>query len=404
MMANAIGSDYTSSGKRKSEGQPWWLSLPDSFGQSAFLTDKDSDHKLKVMGSAALDSVVRTGLASSVLAAMAPHMLSPERVQRDIRNLSFYSACADRRNVEEVFPRPPEGIKVTRERIPNSRFLPQNTHAELLRFDSPYQVLNPELRNYFDRKHHGIPAVAQHWRHPGGPRPTLIFTHGFGADAFWLNSLSFSLGWLFKQGYDILLHTLPFHGARMRRSDLLSGMGFFSHGFSHMNEAFLQGVFDLRVWMDYLEEQGVTAIGASGYSLGGYTTALAASCDNRLKFAIPNAPMVLPIDMILGWQPLGWAIRHMMKTNDLSLADLRHMTAVHCPLTWKPVLPAERLMVIGGAGDRFTSPQFVNILHEHWAGSAMHWFPGNHLVHLHQPDYLRLMKQFMDKACADTAA
>ena len=39
----------------------------------------------------------------------------------------------------------------------------------------------------------------------------------------------------------------------------------------------------------------------------------------------------------------------------------------------------------------------VSLLHQHWAGSDVHWFPGNHLLHLQQGRYLRLMKKFMDR-------
>lgn len=46
-------------------------------------------------------------------------------------------------------------------------------------------------------------------------------------------------------------------------------MGYFAHGFAHMNKAFLQSVHDLRIWIDYLEDQKLRAIGVSGYSLGG---------------------------------------------------------------------------------------------------------------------------------------
>ena len=47
------------------------------------------------------------------------------------------------------------------------------------------------------------------------------------------------------------------------------------------------------------------ASGISGLSLGGYLSALMASVEPRLKFAIPNSPLVTPIDMALQWQPLG---------------------------------------------------------------------------------------------------
>jgi pimeloyl-ACP methyl ester carboxylesterase len=387
--------------KDAKKGQPpWWLSIPETFSKDLHVTDIDVNHKLKVKGSAAVDGVLRIGLASAVLAAMTPNLLISSRMKKDLHHLEFYGDFVDRRDPEAVFAKPQTNVKIKRERVPYSRYLPKDAIVELLSTESTYQTLNPEIRAEYAKLHHNIPAVAQHWRHADGPRPTLIFTHGFFADAPWFNSMMFSLRWFFKQGYDILLHTLPFHGLRRRKADFYSGLGFFSHGYAFMNEAFLQGVYDLRVWMDYLEEQGVTAMGASGYSLGGYTTALVASADKRLKFAIPNAPAVLLIDMIKGWSPINLGMAYMMKKNGLSLTDLRYMTAIHCSLTWQPVISADRLMVIGGAGDRFTSPQFVNALHQHWVGSEMHWFPGNHLMHLHQPSYLRIMKKFMDKACA----
>lgn len=81
----------------------------------------------------------------------------------------------------------------------------------------------------------------------------------------------------------------------------------------------------------------------------------------------------------------------------LGLRDLRHAQAVHCPLTWQPVIDPDRLLIIGGAGDRFTSPRYIQLLHEHWAGSHLHWFPGNHVLHLRKREYLDLMLGFMDR-------
>lgn len=381
--------------------QPWWLSLPESFNKTPYMTDVAIKYRLKVQALAAVDGVLRLGLACVVLAGMTPHLLSSRRVKTDIQHLGFYRDLVDQQDREAIFTRPSKAAQISRERLTHSRYFPEGAQVELLRTPSSYQTLNPALRSIFAKSHQHIPATAQHWRHPDGPRPTLIFTHGFLVDSARLNSMLFSLDWFYQQGYDILLHTLPFHGQRRRKADLYSGMGYFSAGFAFMNEAILQGVYDLRVWMDYLESQGITKMGAFGFSFGGYITALTASCDSRLKFAIADAPAVLLIDMILGWSPINLAIRHMMKSNRLNLTELRHMTALHCPLTWQPVLSPERLMVIGGAGDRFTSPQFVNMLYQHWSGSKRHWFPGNHIMHLNQPIYLRRMKKLMDQACAD---
>ena len=35
------------------------------------------------------------------------------------------------------------------------------------------------------------------------------------------------------------------------------------------------------------------------------------------------------------------------------------------------------------------------MLWEHWDRCAFHWFPGNHILHVSQPDYLRRMTRFM---------
>jgi hypothetical protein len=31
----------------------------------------------------------------------------------------------------------------------------------------------------------------------------------------------------------------------------------------------------------------------------------------------------------------------------------------------------------------------------HWDRCALHWFPGNHILHVSQPEYLRRMTRFL---------
>ena len=56
------------------------------------------------------------------------------------------------------------------------------------------------------------------------------------------------------------------------------------------------------------------------------------------------------------------------------------------PLTYKPCLPPERLMIIGGVGDRLAPPKHSRILWDHWGRCRIHWFPGNHVLHLDRRD------------------
>lgn len=381
---------------------PWWQKLPENYHRSPQFTELDAKHPFKVRSTAAMDLVLRTGLASLITVAMAPTLASPRNIRREIARLKFYAELADQADPQTVFMEPPRDVVITERESPLLAYKPRGIPSQLLQFTSPYVALNPALRQDYAEHHHNHQVVAQHWTHPDGPRPTLIFTHGYLADSYALNSIMFSLRWFYKQGYDVLLYTLPFHGYRQGRLSPVSGFGYFANGFAHINEAMLQSVFDLRILMNHLEDSGVKKMGVSGLSLGGYITALTTCADARLAFAIPNAPVVSPMDMLQEWAPLNWIFRFAMPRAGLTVQELRHCTAVHSPLTYPPLLDASRLLVIGGAGDRFTAPRYVKLLHEHWMGSQMHWVPGNHVMHLHQGQYLRLMRNFMDECCSSS--
>lgn len=379
---------------------PWWEKLPEDYYRSPQSTELDAEHPGKVYGAAAMDYVLRTGLASLVTVAMAPRLLSSANMRRELSLLKFYSDMADRADPAEVFAAPPRHVRMDQAPTAWPAYRPKGIPSRSLRFTSPYVAVNPALRAAygFHRQNHNV--AAQHWIHPDGPRPTLIFTHGYMLDSYGLNSAMFSLRWFYEKGYDILLYTLPFHGYRKGFLHPFSGFGFFANGFAHLNEAMLQSVYDLRILMNYLEDTGVRKMGISGLSLGGYISALTACADSRPAFVVPNAPAVLLTDMAREWAPMSTIFGHVMPRNGVRLQDQRHYMAIHTALTYKPMVDPRRVLIIGGAGDRFTSPRYLKLLHEHWTGSQIHWFPGNHIMHLKQGDYLRFMKQFMDDCCA----
>jgi len=374
---------------------PWWESLPADFCSQVQGTDLDAAHRLRVHGTAALDRALVTGLATLISGALGSSLWPARRMARERELMAFYEPFADRADAAEVFalPRNMPRIHRSRPRLFRRRDVP----TELLSFDSDYQTLCPEMADSYRSHRRNRYAHIQYWRHPGGARPTLIFLHGYFASPYRLNSWGFSLPWFYKQGYDVALYTLPFHGMRSGRRQLVNGMGYFAHGMAHLNEAMRHAVQDIRVLFNFLEDEGAPAIGMSGLSLGGYLTALMAAVEPRLAFAIPNSPVVSLIDMAMAWQPTGVLMKLLRWRHDIGIEEMRHGTALHSPLTYEPAIDADRLMVIGGAGDRFTPPRFVRLLHEHWPGSQMHWFPGNHIMHLQQAEYLRLMKSFMDK-------
>lgn len=387
-------------------GQPWWQHLPTDFHRQPDRFDTDTLTQTLVNATALIDTGIRTGLAGMVSAAALPGLLNPAQLREERARFDFYCRYTDAASVHDFFREPDAVQRIHRDKAAPWHFRPDDGEVHALHFASPFTPVNPSMRDSYLRHERNRTAWAQHWQHADGPRPTIIVVHGFVADPYWLNTRFLALPWFYKQGYDVLLYTMPFHGKRQTRLSPFSGSGFFRYGLSHVNEAFAHTIHDLRIFMRYLRSIGVTRIGATGISLGGYTSALLSCLDEDLGFVIPNVPVVSLIDLMLGWFPLNVEVTGAMRRQGLSITDLRHMTAMHSPLNWPCRVPAAQRLIIGGAGDRFVPPKQIGLLWQHWNTCDLHWFPGNHLIHLDQGRYLRHMRHFLEQASApapDTA-
>jgi hypothetical protein len=65
------------------------------------------------------------------------------------------------------------------------------------------------------------------------------------------------------------------------------------------------------------------------------------------------------------------------------------------PLVYAPVVPKHRRMIVAGLGDRLAPPEQAEWLWDHWDRCRMHWFPGNHVLHVNRVAYLREMRDLM---------
>ena len=384
---------------------PWWENLESNFAQRPEGFELEPRDWLRVNATALGDLAIRTAGASLLSLTALPASLLPLphgrlglRAAESRQDLQGYLDLIE--NDPAAMFSPPSGkIDVTCYSPRSGHFKPSNGVCEGIKFDSPYEPFNPRYRERYNRHEHSRVARARHWRHdrPGdGPRPTLIAVHGFMADPYWINERFFALQSYYEKGCDVILYTLPHHGLRQEPWSLYSGHGFFACGLGAINEHMAQAVCELRALIDWLEEErGVTKVGITGISLGGWTAALLASVEDRLQFAIPNVPVVSPFDLILEWQPTGLAIRMGLTALDLSIKDGRRLLAPTTPLTHRPAIAKERLMIIGGVGDRMAPPKHSRLLWDHWDRCRIHWFPGNHLLHLDRGEYLEQMLRFM---------
>lgn len=374
----------TASGPRPSSPEP---TLP----------ELDLAGRLVLGASVATDVVVRTGLASTIVGAATPWALSLG-ARKERKRLRFYSELADAEDASQSFPPPPKDVPVSSAKAAPWSFRAPGGRVSTLRFESPFVALNPAMREDYGKWRRNRTAWAQHWRHDDGPRPTLCVIHGFGASPYVINSAFFSLPWLYGKGYDVLLYLMPFHGPRRDRLLSLNGLGLFAHGPSHFNEAIAHAVHDFRVFLDYLQASGVERVGVTGLSLGGYMSALLGTIEPRLQVSIPNAPVTDIERLIPRWFPANLGIGIASVLDAIPVREAAAALAVHCPLTYKPVLPMERLMIIGGLGDRLTPPEQIKLLWEHWDRPRLHWYPGNHILHVNRTAYLREMRRFMQDA------
>lgn len=376
----------------------WWEELDRDFAHRPEGFELALADRLKVGAAAGFDTVLRTAGASMISSMAIPLGYNPVELRRAVRDAELYADIAKSGDPTRFFAKPPNGVRVRTKKgqwLP--RFEPDDGTCEAISFDSPFQPVNASQHKSYLRHGANRVAHARLLRHRGDePRPTIVAIHGFTADWYLINEWFFALPWFYRMGCNIALFTLPFHGPRQTRFSPFSGHGYFAGGISRLNEAVAQSVYDFRILFDWLQnERGAEKIGVTGLSLGGFTTAMLASVEERLEFAIPNVPVVSFADLVLEWQPIGWLLRGALSTLRMELPDVRRMVAVSCPLTYAPVLPSERLMIVGGVGDRLAPPKHSRVLWDHWGRCRIHWFPGSHVIHMDRGAYLTEMARFM---------
>ena len=232
------------------------------------------------------------------------------------------------------------------------------------------------------------------------PQPVMVCLHGWGGGAWWLEERAFSAGYWLARGFDVALFQLPFHGQRAPGGvgkGPRSGALFPSANLVRTNEAFGQAIHDLRALSAYLRANGAPAVGAIGMSLGGYTTALWATIDPTLAFAIAMIPAVSMSDLMWRHGEDSPARRRAAQAG-VSEELIASVFAVHAPTTRRVLLPRERLMIVAGLGDRITPADQAERLRAHWGDCAIHWFPGGHLAQVGRGDAMRAVRQHLAAA------
>ena len=381
------------------------IPLPDVQGADAGAaglpkrSDLTAFQRAVVDSSAAADIGLRTAISALVGVAVAPTIITTAlhraEAQRERDNIAFYVGLAKHKDAAQSFPAPTTVPSVSsRAANPIAEYIARG-HVHNSSFASTFEPINPDMRDKWKGLKRNNIVRFQHWRHDDGPRPTLCVIHGFMGSPYLVNGLFFSLPWFYRSGYDVLLYTLPFHGRRAENHSPFSGYGFFANGMTGFAEAMGQAVYDFRSILNWLQDKGVERIALTGISLGGYTSALVASADDRLEAVIPNVPLVTPASAFDDWWPASKVVQLARFASGMSREEAYSSFAYHSPLNYQPQVAKDRRLIITGLGDRLAPPDHAEALWKHWDRCALHWFPGNHVLHVSQPEYLRRTNRFL---------
>jgi hypothetical protein len=232
-------------------------------------------------------------------------------------------------------------------------------------------------------------AAARAFLHHGPARPAVLLLHGYRAGHFALEEYAWPVEWLYEKGLDVILGVLPFHAVRAHRR----GAPLFPGSDPRItNEGFRQAVLDARTIARHLEERGSPGVGVMGMSLGGYTTSLLATVDDRWSFAVPVIPLA---SLAHAAQKMG----RFIGTPEEQRAQFEALDAAHravSPLARRARVDPDRILVAAAEGDRITPIDHARWLSDHF-GAPLHVFHGGHILQFGRAEAFRAIGKLLGR-------
>jgi dienelactone hydrolase len=279
------------------------------------------------------------------------------------------------------FPAPPDPSPSQR------RVRSFGRHGEVVdvAWASDYEPFAPAVRETYLAHEANRTAHARLFLHER-PRPVAILVHGYFAGRYAIEERAWPTPWLFQNGLDIALPVLPFHAMRASGRRPV----FPSSDPRVTIEGFRQAMHDLGSLVRHLLDRGAPAVGMMGMSLGGYTTALAATVEDALAFAVPFIPLASIAD---------FAAEHGRLVGDEEQQRRQHalleeVHAVVSPLARPVRVPRAGRLVIGARGDRITPISHARRIAEHFDVPCTE-FTGGHIAQLGRADAFRAIGRML---------
>jgi hypothetical protein len=201
--------------------------------------------------------------------------------------------------------------------------------------------------------------------------------------------------WLHQRlGLNLLVPMLPLHGKR--KIGRRSGDGFIVGDILDTTHALAQSIWDIRRLLSWVRVQDAPAVGAMGYSLGGYTAALLASLDDELACVISGIPAT---DFMSAFYRHG-PVLHLRDAEESGLEEesMREVMRVVSPLALQPLVAKERRYIFAAAADRLVPPDQPRDLWRHWDRPRIEWYQGAHVTFRSHRSVVRLIREALDES------
>ncbi|MFW2387959.1 MAG: alpha/beta hydrolase [Polyangiales bacterium] len=298
--------------------------------------------------------------------------LSPDETQTAAARLEDFAAIQDELASsgaleDDAIMYPDPGFVGISKRI----LAPHRVGFQEWRWPSHHPIIFEKIENdYRWRKHNQTARLRILKLKPKGSTMAIII-NGFSSGHHIIERFAWPVQMFRRQGIGASLFALPFHGPRTR----VFPPEWPGEDLRMVIEGFRQAIWDLRIAIRALRQQGAKRVGVIGMSLGGFTASLLATVSDDADFVIPYVPIGSIADFMddNGLVPSSGA-----QQSEMANAFRRHMDVI-CPLSRPPVISPERITVISGELDRLATVDQGANLAAHF-GCRHVIFRGAHLI------------------------
>jgi pimeloyl-ACP methyl ester carboxylesterase len=308
----------------------------------------------------ALDRLAATAMSVPYKRKIHPH-LSDTTLQEYIDYHAFYSQQRFLDDPSSAFLPPPEGHSVVERATRRRSWDPKSASLASIDFYSPFQTLEPRFRDEYAALEPNDRVESRGWFHREGPRPVVIFLHGFSAPDYRINKMWFSAQRFYDAGLDVVFMNLPLHGGRMPKSAAFHGTAIIQPSLWRLSEACAQGVMDLHILIDHLVKRGAPKVGIMGYSWGGFHASMMACLEPRTDFIVSVAPVVSIADLVMSW-PTRSFFEEALEEPAMMIRELRKILAPFTPLSHALSMPKDRQVAMTASSPRCTPRRFGSTL------------------------------------------